>query len=287
MCTSSNIRICKLFLLLFLTACGTDDHPATTAKHPIKNIGHAGSGFNYLVSPFNAMPPNSFGSLVKALGNGADGVELDLQITADFKLVLFHDLVLEDRTNLSGPIPERNSNTVIGAAYTCGFPYDLFQDEHIIEFMKWIKYASELPEFPYLHVDLKTAQIKSPSMIDSMLVIMQRELKSVNYPLNKVFLLSVNPQIVKKTMEMDSVWTSVYDVADFQAGLKWAVKNQCKYLSIDQGKISASDVAQAQKKGVGIIIFGGKSKSTLEKIITMKPDFIQSNNVELLYELLH
>jgi len=75
---------------LCLAACTTPD-PGTT-----RIIGHAGMGVEH------ALAPNSRASLLAALALGIDGVELDVQFTADSVLVAFHDERLESSTNCSG-----------------------------------------------------------------------------------------------------------------------------------------------------------------------------------------
>ncbi|MEX1132181.1 MAG: glycerophosphodiester phosphodiesterase family protein [Flavobacteriales bacterium] len=50
----------------------------------------------------HALAPNSQSSLMAALALGIDGVELDVQFTADSVLVAFHDERLDGATNCSG-----------------------------------------------------------------------------------------------------------------------------------------------------------------------------------------
>lgn len=67
-------------------------------------LGHGGAGFDQANSPF---PPNSSGSVEQALVlYGADGVEVDVQFTADSQFVLFHDQFLQSSTKLEGTTVE-------------------------------------------------------------------------------------------------------------------------------------------------------------------------------------
>ena len=67
-------------------------------NNKIDVLGHAGMGISSLY------PINSAESLLACLHSGADGTELDVQLTMDNVLVAFHDASLSDKTNLSGII---------------------------------------------------------------------------------------------------------------------------------------------------------------------------------------
>ena len=93
------IYLLSAALTLASTGCRKPD------IHNIKNlnngkimiIGHGGSGFQSVINP---LPTNSAASVSKALDElEADGVELDVQLTADKQLILYHDARLESQTN--------------------------------------------------------------------------------------------------------------------------------------------------------------------------------------------
>jgi glycerophosphoryl diester phosphodiesterase len=69
-------------------------------------IGHAGTSIYPGRSPF---PPNTLAAVEYALDVlDADGVEVDIQMTKDSVLVLYHDENLEAHTNSEGCIQEKN-----------------------------------------------------------------------------------------------------------------------------------------------------------------------------------
>lgn len=77
-------------LLLFLWGCGSSH------DIDIRIIGHAGMGSEH------ELAPNGRESMLAALALGIDGVELDVQLTADSVLVAFHDERLEENTTCTG-----------------------------------------------------------------------------------------------------------------------------------------------------------------------------------------
>lgn len=87
-----------LLLITWLARCGKqDDFQVENLNHNIIMIlGHAGMGDLY------KYPNNSLQAIEPVIGIGADGTELDVQITKDSVLILFHDITLDGRTKCSG-----------------------------------------------------------------------------------------------------------------------------------------------------------------------------------------
>ncbi len=66
---------------------------------PAADIGHRGTGKTRPGHPF---PENSLSSFLEAMAQNADGIELDLELTADGRLVVMHDDTLDRTTNCTG-----------------------------------------------------------------------------------------------------------------------------------------------------------------------------------------
>jgi len=90
--------------------CGDDDDGGGGAANlvvrqrlealaPAADIGHRGTGVNTSTNPW---PENSLASFVEGMAEGADGIELDVELTADGKLVVMHDDTLDRTTTCSG-----------------------------------------------------------------------------------------------------------------------------------------------------------------------------------------
>lgn len=95
-----NQIIVFLTLLTFWGITGCDkqeDYHVQNLNHNIIMIlGHTGMG------EFYKSPNNTWESIEPALGIGADGVEIDIQMTKDSVLILFHDETLDGRTKCGG-----------------------------------------------------------------------------------------------------------------------------------------------------------------------------------------
>lgn len=83
-------------------------------------FGHSGMGET---NTFQPLPINSWASFTQALDHtGADGVEIDVQITVDSALVAFHEQDLNYSTNCVGCIPHMYHTDLEQCTYVANFP---------------------------------------------------------------------------------------------------------------------------------------------------------------------
>ncbi len=89
----------------------TDISVINVNNNIIKVIGHGGMGIahNY--------PMNTFPSVMRALSLGADGEEIDVQMTIDGVLVAYHDYDMSKRSTASGQIYNQSWSEISGATY--------------------------------------------------------------------------------------------------------------------------------------------------------------------------
>ena len=86
------VLVGAVLLVLLLAACTRDTSGVLV-------IGHRGA--------FNEELENSITSFARARDLGADGIELDVQLTADGRLVVMHDPTLDRTTVCKGSVRER------------------------------------------------------------------------------------------------------------------------------------------------------------------------------------
>ena len=70
---------------------------------PSANLGHRGTGTTREDNPY---PENSVSSFLAAMDEGANGVELDVEITMDGRIVVMHDDTLDRTTDCTGCVSE-------------------------------------------------------------------------------------------------------------------------------------------------------------------------------------
>ena len=78
------------------------------------NFAHRGASYH--------APENTLAAFVLAAEMGADGIELDVQLSKDGELVVIHDFVLETTTDGTGPVRERTLTEL--KALDAGSPFD-------------------------------------------------------------------------------------------------------------------------------------------------------------------
>lgn len=76
---------------------------------PAAAIGHRGTGPTRQGHPF---PENSISSFLAAIHEGANGIELDVEITQDGQLIVMHDDTLDRTTNCTGCVSETSFEQV-------------------------------------------------------------------------------------------------------------------------------------------------------------------------------
>jgi glycerophosphoryl diester phosphodiesterase len=79
-------------------------HRGLAQTFPIAGLAGSEDTSKLIHPPEHAFIENTLPAMQAAFDNGADIVELDVQLTADGRLAVFHDAVLEFRTDGHGPI---------------------------------------------------------------------------------------------------------------------------------------------------------------------------------------
>jgi glycerophosphoryl diester phosphodiesterase len=106
--------VAGILILLLLTHCSEEAaiSDSTWSGSKVMILGHRGMGTMY------KMPGNTYESIAPAIAIGADGCEIDVQMTRDSVLVLFHDLTLDKKTNCSGPVHEKTYAELCNCMYS-------------------------------------------------------------------------------------------------------------------------------------------------------------------------
>jgi glycerophosphoryl diester phosphodiesterase len=249
-------------------------------------LGHAGSGFFSPLNPFNPLPPNSKASIIKAIEeHGADGVEVDVQLTKDGVPVLYHDVTLATMTVRQEPdtIDYLNAAEVVGLAYSGGFIYDLFHQEKIITLEEMLQLFSTYPALPYLHIDLRNQDGSRHAYYAQTLMAMLRQ---YNYPVQKLAFISPNPDFLAAFREVEPKAVLMIDTGgSFEETMQTILERGFQGICANGRSVSAVQVQQAKQKGLQVVLFGGKSRSRISKMIAMEPDAVQVDDVETMREM--
>lgn len=264
-----NITLC----LVLLYGCSrTDIHPINLNGNRIDIIGHGGMGI------FSLYPMNSAESILMAVSSGADGVEMDCELLADGKFVVFHDEILSELTWYSGKIYDMNSSSISQVLYKdppLG-NYHLVLLEDMLQALH--------PSDPLVTLDLKTfSPDTSDAYVSNYCVRLIHLLKK--YPFSKVNIESKNEKFIRKFNQADSAlrlfWSGSADHA-----FDVAARHHLYGITYNFQDCEQEWIDQAHARGLRVALWNTQSKKDNLNAIEMNPDFIQTDRLRTLQNLL-
>ncbi|WP_375419387.1 glycerophosphodiester phosphodiesterase [uncultured Hymenobacter sp.] len=255
-------------------------------------LGHAGSGFFTPISPFNYRPPSSWLGIENALNRGADGVEIDLQLSQDSIPVLYHDPKLENMSTGQGCVSQLPAAALTGLRYRGGPPYDWLQHEQPITFDTLLARLSRRPRFPRLHLDLHEYDLCQPAghALDrspALLRQLARRLARYHVPPQNVLLITTNRstvQYARVALPQVPVGLEI-TTDDFAGGLRTAQAENVGTLVLSSKRVTPAQTAQAHAAGLRVVVFGGRSAGSIKRILASQPDEIEVDNVAKLLDM--
>ena len=285
----------RRFLLLLswpvlLASCRPAVKPLAAGPQPLV-IGHAGSGFLTPLNPFNPLPPSSRAGIEQALTRGADGVEIDIQLSQDSVLLLYHDQKLESMTNGEGCIYELPAAAVQRLAYRGGWFYDLWHDEHPIALEQLLDALSKRPTLPYLHFDLHETNACNPSQplgrAAALARALGRLLPRYSWPPERLLVLTINQSSLAALRQaLPGIPLGLEITEDFDQQLLVAKEAKVRAIVVRKDLITPERTAQAHAAGLQVVTFGGRAQATVQRLIDCHPDAIEVDNVPTMLTLL-
>jgi len=233
-------------------------------------FGHGGMGIRSL------LPIDSKESLTKTMEVGADGTEMDVQMSADSVLFLFHAPDLSENTGCQGSIRTKQSEELEcfykslkpGTFKICRLEDFLssLTDTNFILTLECKPYAIETKDYPLyvrtLTRSLTKHNLQMRAFIESTSVDLLLQIRQV-LPAAKLFLYS--EQIEETILLADTL--NFFGV------------------TFDMNRVSAAIVAKAHEKNLRVTLFNQQSKSDNIRCLQMNPDFMQTDQLEHLLEL--
>ncbi len=268
-----------ILLLVLLAACDNTAEKSTQEYSSILTFGHGGSGFKPWLS---ALPMNTFESIVNAIDNEkADGVEVDVQLSSDTQLVVFHDEYLDRSTNCEGKVNSRSVDVIEACLYDCMVCSLVGKKFQVIKLEKVMAYFSNHPQRPYLTVDMKLNpdnDSNGAEYMDSFIAALIQITEQYNYR-DKLLIESTSPEFLKMLVVNAPQFKLFYYPENFESGLAIAKELGIVGITINNSLISANQVKQAHECGLKVTIWGTGSKSSNADAISKGPDFIQTDNI--------
>lgn len=284
------------FLILALVAICLLSCQKTTID-PINNlnggvisvIGHGGGGFQ---SPLNKEPENSLSSINKAIEiYNADGVEVDVQLSKDLNVILYHDDKLETSTNGNGFIYEYNLNELRQLKYDRDFYAKMLLDEHIITLETILKRFSQRNIKPQLHLDLRPwlfndTIYNSTEFHNIYTDKIVETINKYNYQ-NLTYVASGDLELLIKLNQKNPHLKLMLETDNVNWAVEIINKNNWHGIVAHNDRITKSEITYAHSKNVRIALFDIKIQSDIVDAVNKHPDYILTDNIIKLHQILY
>ncbi len=275
----SSLKIAKLYLVSFAIlciGCAKTDHTVVNLNgNRIDALGHGGMGIS------SSYPTNTFESISACLARGADGTELDVQLTADGVLVAFHDSDLSESTNNSGRINDLDWADIEGSYYEV-IPY---HDYEVIRLESLFANTTELETYVFaLDCKLITNQPADDYLqqfTSALLDLFDR------FPLSeKTIVESPDPTLLLLLHQQQAPCQLFWYVADLETALEAAEPFPVDGFTIANDQVDADAISQAHQQGFQVALYNTQSKKDNIEAIEKNPDYIQTDRLDHLLKVL-
>ncbi|TGE22940.1 glycerophosphodiester phosphodiesterase [Hymenobacter metallicola] len=256
-------------------------------------IGHAGSGFFTPLNPFNPLPPSSLRSELKALEDGADGLEIDIQLSQDSVPVLYHDTTLDTMTKTGrGCTHQYPAAQLVQLQFRGGWPYDWFQHERLVTLDTLLARLARQPAYPYLHLDLheilpcltETQTLRNSAALARQLVTL---LQRYHVPAARVLIVSDQLPTLRRFRQLWPELPLGLEInGGYAANLGVAQTEKLDAVVLAEDLTTPDNTAAAHAAGLAVVAFGARSAKSITKVVGAHPDAYEVDNVRKLRRIL-
>ncbi|MFD2247104.1 glycerophosphodiester phosphodiesterase [Pontibacter ruber] len=285
-------RICRLLLsvvmLLVLAGCEKIDLNKIDNLNngKILVIGHGGGGFQ---SYFNPLPDNSMAAINRAIeGLNADGVELDVQLTKDNQLVLYHDQQLPTLTNCYGCVTEATYAELKDCRYNHNAGTNLASGERLVLLEDVLARYATFARKPLIFLDIKMMNACNPAAEPTPLAFAAAlsDLILKYDAQDWVFVESNSLDLLLLLQEEHPEFRLLLYTKEIDKDIEVAARNGFYGITTFNNLISKEQTKRAHQQNLMVNVLGVKSRTGLTEAIKKNPDGIQTDNIQLLAELL-
>lgn len=235
-------------------------------------FGHAGMGAGSL------FPENSLESLEACLNKGADGTEMDIQITKDSVLVIYHDDNLSTRSSCSGIIRDLDWNEISGCRFSSGF----IKTTSLFSFDEFMAKTTN----PYKYTFTFDCKLTPGSGDDDnyQKLFARTLIRTIDqYGLSQnVFIEQTDPGFLNRLKDMDNRLQLFLLSYDYVTDIQTVEQNKFYGISISADMITAEQVSEAHAKNIYVTLYGVNTNRQNYEAVEKQPDFIQTDGLNYL-----
>lgn len=276
-----------LIFMISIISCRKIDEPKieNLNGNKIGIIGHGGSGFQTGRKP---LPTNSMASINKAIDlQSADGVEVDVQLSKDSVIILYHDEILDGYTSCSGYIADLDAVEVRKCLYREDFAVNNFLAEKIITLEDLlIKYQNSRFK-PLIFLDTKYYPASGWSSTDFYKVLAQRiAMLSKRYHAEEYLIAEGYDLGFFMEMKQQAPDVALYLDGNFDESFEFVLNVNLDGMVLKNQEATNEQIAKAHAMGKKIVLFLVKDRKTTVEAINKNPDFIQTDNIDMAHQVL-
>lgn len=238
-------------------------------------FGHAGMGSKSIY------PTNTLQSFETCLNKGADGTEMDIQVTNDGVLVIFHNDNLSGLTECGGVIRDLNWSDI----ETCRLHSALLKNLNVISFDEFIQSINSSSKYTF------TFDCKLTSGTGDDNEYYQRFAKSIVSTINtygldqNTFIESSDPAFLSLIHTLNSELKLFYLAEDIDNDIKIASQNNFYGISVDNDNISSDQVTEAHNQNLRVTLYGVETNKQNYDAVLKQPDYIQTDDLDYLLRI--
>lgn len=258
------MRLSKvLFIVLIICGC-----TKRTDFSSIEIIGHAGMGLDM---PNSMYHDNSQEAISYALQmRGCNGVEVDVQLSKDGDLWLYHDTNLSSQTNFSGCVPELVFSDLSEVRY---------KSIHQEKLCRLKDLDSNYLLGKILYLDIRKINFCTNTELNSLAI--YESLQAISFlknPQIKVIVVSNNLSFL--SLMHDAGFHVAYEINENSNFLaSYSMYNFVKEIIVKNKNCTKDQITQYQSEGIRVTIFEMRSAVGIRKALKKMPNSIITDDV--------
>ncbi len=264
-----------LSVLLFLLACRKESFDIHNLNHNyISVIGHGGMGI------YHTYPMNTFEAIQCALAMESDGVEIDVQMTRDSVLVAFHQERLEDATHASGRVYEKTWDEIKGVQYN----YPVYGHYQLVSLDDVFTY---LRRFPGQLIFLDCKNFKPDTSMRYVNTFTNALIRIIDkHNLNDCAVVELKREKLIRSLKTKEPDLQQFVYTKVDTAIAMCERLHLEGIVADVSDLSKNQVNTAHEKGLMVAVFNAHTKQKNKAAIEKNVDFVQTDKVKYLLNLL-
>jgi glycerophosphoryl diester phosphodiesterase len=249
-------------------------------------IAHGGGGFQSLIQP---LPTNSMSSIKQAIdGLNADGMEIDLKVTIDSVVVLYHDNTLEKSTGCAGCPEAYDAASILNCKYKNYYGSGAFADDYIISLQQVIDHFKGRSKLPHIYASPKrptTCSEKDPGAREKYAKALVKIIQD-NQAYSWISIYDGTPDFLNLIRSMDPQINLIFNAINFDEALDASIANNYSEIVVKLQDVTKEQIKVAHDHNIKVTLWGMYRRKETIEALEKHPDAIMTDNIQVAQQLL-